>query len=100
MELNYLLFTAVEFFINIHELSVVLEFNVAGFRQQQTQKSSSDGDAAVQHHGDGVMVDVQELDQRREDAGHSSAHGVQTYTILPTATDLSERSNRKHGIIT
>lgn len=53
---------------------MVLEFNIAGFRQEYTETPSSNGDDAIYQHRDGVMVDVQEPDQWSEDAGHTSAH--------------------------
>lgn len=58
------------------DCTVVLEFNVERFRQQQTEAARNDGHDAIYQHGDGVMVDPQEYDQRREDAPHTGTHGV------------------------
>ena len=65
---------------------MVLKFGIASFRQQYTETPSNNGDSAIDQHGNGVMIDIQEPDQRRQDARHTSTHGVQTYTILPAGT--------------
>lgn len=70
-------------FIVLHDFSMVLEFSIAGFRQQQTQTSSNNRDGAIYKHGDGVMINIQEPDHWSEDPRHTSTHGVQTHTILP-----------------
>lgn len=80
-------------FISSRWFSEVLEFDVAGFRQQQTETSSDYGDDAVYQHGDGVMVNVQESDQWSEDARHTSTHGVQTNTVLSTGINNGLISN-------
>lgn len=61
---------------------MVLKFSVESFRKQHTKTPSYNGHGAIYQHGDGVMVDHQELDQRSQDSRHTGAHGVQTYTVL------------------
>lgn len=60
--------------INSLDFGVVLEFEVERFRQQQTEATRNDGHDAIHQHGDGVMVDPQEYDQRGEDAPHTGKH--------------------------
>lgn len=89
--------SVVKVFINSQEFSLVLEFNIEGFRQEKTQTPSNNGDDAVYQHGDGVMVDVQQPDQRSEDARHTGKHGVQTDTILPASIDNGDVSPSVHA---
>lgn len=57
---------------NSLKLSMVLEFNIYGLRQSQTQNLSSSREDAIYQQGNGVMVDLQEPDQWSEDACHTS----------------------------
>lgn len=66
---------------------MVLEFSVAGFRQQQTKTRSNNRDAAVDQHRDDAVVNVQEPDHRSQDSSHTRTHGVQAYAVLPVRTE-------------
>ena len=83
----------IKYYHSSFHLNVVLKFNIEGFRQQQTETSSSNRGDAIYQHGDGVMEDLQEPDQWREDARHTGAHGVETDTILPASIDNGLISN-------
>lgn len=73
------------------DFSVVLQFNVERFRQQQTETCRHEGRDAIDQHRDGVMVGGQQSHQRGEDAGHSAAHRAQTQTVLPAGGTEEER---------
>lgn len=70
----------------------ILELHVQRLRQQHTEPSGRQGDDAVEDHGDGVMVDGEQPDERSQDATHPGTHGVQTHAIL--SADVNEAEEK------